>query len=261
MRSFWPEALLAVLFIAGDFLFTGTAAAAAGAAAGITAYMASVFAGRPKAVLLLEGLVLSALTLIALFTSFPGGAFTLTEVFLGVFLLVSGLKGKPALASMAGQLARGMMSAEEGSILSVFAGGAFILHGAVSTVLYAFGKGDAVVTAVLFVPVLLATGYLSGRRLREIRKHALPVLEGSGDGMVLNVGGVRMGEVRVQGEGTVAVVEVLDMEPSDLPHLERALVRLGHRAVLVTAWPHDSLLLSMNGYVSAGVNWRKMLRC
>jgi len=30
--------------------------------------------------------------------------------------------------------------------------------------------------------------------------------------------------------------------------------------VLVTSWPHDSLLLSINGYSAAGPNWRKILR-
>ncbi|MFO7626943.1 MAG: hypothetical protein R6V62_06775 [Candidatus Fermentibacteraceae bacterium] len=261
MRALWPEALLAALFLAGDLFFTGTAAAAAGASAGVIAYLASVFSGRRKTVLLLEGLVLSALTLIALVTSFPGGAFTLSEVALGTFLLVSGIRGKPALAAMAGSLARGMMSADEGSVLSTFAGGALLFHGAVSALLSVFGNGDAVISIVLIVPVVLVTGALSGRRLREIRKQSLPVLEGPDDRMVLTAGGVPLGEVRVKGEGTAAVVEVIDMEPGNLPFLENALARLGHRVVIVTTWPHDSLLLSMNGYTAAGSNWRKMLRC
>lgn len=260
MRALWPEALLAALFLAGDLFFTGTAAAAAGASAGMIAYLASAVSGRRRTVLLLEGLVLSALTLVALVTSFPGGAFTLSEVALGVFLLVSGLRGKPALTELAGSLARGMMSANEGSVLSVFVGGAFLFHGVVSALLHVFGNGASALSIALILPVVLTTGALSGRRLREIRKQSLPFLEVDDDRMVLTAGGARLGEVRVQGEGTAAVVEVVDMEPGNLPLLEKALVRLGHRSVLVTAWPHDSLLLSMSGYAAAGRNWRKILR-
>ncbi len=260
MRALWPEALLAVLFLAGDLFFAGTAAAAAGASAGVIAYLASLLSGRGKAVLLVEGLVLSVLTLTAHFTSFPGGAFTLSEVVLGAFLLVSGIRGKPALAAMAGPLARGMMSKDEVSVLTMSTGGAFLFHGVASVLLCSSGDGNPLIRTVLLVPVFLAAGALSGRRLRKIRKQALPVLEGSDDGMVLTAGGVRMGKVRVRGEGTAAVVEVIEMEPGSLPFLEKALTRLGHRAVLVTSWPHDSLLLSINGYSASGPNWRKILR-
>jgi hypothetical protein len=260
MRALWPETLLAVLFLAGDLLFTGIAAAAAGASAGVLAYLVSVLSGRPKTVLLLEGLALSAITLIALFTSFPGGAFILSELALGAFLLLSGLRGRPALTAIAGSIGRGMISEREESLLSVFAGGAFLFHGAVSAVLASFGHGEAILSIALLLPVFLTTGALSGRRLREFRKRSLPALERSDDRVFLSAGGVRLGEVRVQGDGAVAIVEVVDMEPGNLPHLEKALARLGHRSVLVTAWPHDPLLLSMNGYADAGPNWRKILR-
>ncbi len=261
MRDLWPEALLAVLFLAGDLFFSGTAAAAAGASAGVVAYLASVIAGRRKPVLLLEGFVLSSLTLIAVVTSFPGGAFALSEIALGLFLLVSGLRGKPALTAMAGSLGRGMIPEREGSILSAFAGGAFLFHGAVSAVLAVLGHGATLLNIAIMLPVFLATGALSGRRMREIRKQRLPVLEGDDDRMFLSTGGVRLGEVRLHGEGTAAVVEVVDLEPGNLPLLEKALARLGHRSVLVTVWPHDTLMLSMNGYAAAGPNWRKILRC
>lgn len=260
MRALWPEVLLAVLFLAGDLFFSGTAAVAAAASAGAIAYLASLLAGRRRTVLLLEGIILAALSLAALLTSFPGGPFILFELVLGAFLLVSGLLGKPALEAVTGSLAKGMIPSEGGSFLSAYAGGAFLFHGALSVLINVLAGADTLLCALLSLPVFVAAGVLSSRRLGRIRKLSLPVLEGAGDGMTLKAGGKRLGEVTVHGEGSAAAVAVIEMEPGNLPLLERALARLGHRAVLITAWPHDTLLLSMSGYSEAGPNWRKILR-
>lgn len=260
MRAHWPEVLLAALFLAGDLFFSGTAADAAGAAAGVIAYLASVVSGRRKAALLVEGLVLSAIAIVARLISFPGGTFTLFEVALGAFLLLSGLTGGHALEAVTGSLARGMINPDESPVLSVHAGGAFLLHGIVSVLLTMFTGTGAFLRNVLLVPLFAVAIALASRRLGKLRKLSLPALEGSEGRMILTCGGIRLGDVRVRGDGTAAAVEVLEMEPDSLPLLETALARLGHRAVLITAWPHETLLLAMNGYAESGPDWRKMLR-
>lgn len=259
--GYWPEILLAALFLLGDILFTGIASAVAGAAAGVIAYAASVLAHRRRAVLLLEGLILSALTLIAEITRFPGGALVFFELSVGLFLLVMGLGKKPALSRIAGSIVRGMLSKREEAVLSIVSGGAFLLHGAVSAVLALRGMGGTLFGIALLVPLFLAAGLVSGRILKKHTLEYLPELipGESGGSSVLSVHGSRTGTVRLIGEGTAVSVEVLDLDPDDLPLLEKALARMGYRCLIITLWSHDTLHLEMNGYARSGSHWRKML--
>lgn len=262
MAGLWPELLLALLFLVGDILFTGVKAAAAGALAGFIAFTAARIAGKRKPILLVEGLALSAVTLAAELLSFPGGALALAGIVLGAFLFVTGLRGRPALAHVAGPMVGRLISDEEGAVLSVFAGGAFLVYGAATAALSASGRGGQVSGLVLLPAVMALAGVLSGRRLRKLRERSVPRLaEPEGSGLsTLSVRGLPAGRVKVTEEGSVAVVEVHELEAESLALLEKALARAGYRSLVVTAWPHDPVHLEIGGYSGGGGHWRKVLR-
>lgn len=261
MRNFWPELLLASLFLLGD-LFLGGYAVAAGAGAGAAAFLVSLLAGKPKPSLLLEGLLLSAITLIAEVSSFPGGAFAFAEITLGLFLLVAGLRGKPALTWMAGSLGRNLLPENEGVVLSVFIGGAFLIHGGITTTLSIFGRGGMWLHLVLLAPLAALAGILAAPRLRRLRMASMPVLFPCGeDGvMALQSGGDSLGKVRLTEEGRSALVQPLELEPQHMPLLERAIAHRGFRFLSLTGWPHDELHLEIGGFIKVGDRWRKLVQ-
>lgn len=261
MGGYLPELLLAALFILGDTILKGVASAASAAVAGILAYAVSVLTGRGRIALLLEGAVLGGLTLAAHLSSFPGGALTLTEISLGVFLLVSGLTGRPALERLAGGLARGMLSKGDGAVLSLYMGGGLIAHGTLILAATAPGKdGDALL--IVLLPVFLAVAtFAARRRIGATSRCPLPRLLDVPDGgrTLLSPEGTVLGRVSVTGEGGAAVVEVRELDPVSLPSLEAALAAAGYRSLLITKWPGDVLLLEMNGYSVFPGGWLRRL--
>ncbi len=261
MRGLWPEFLLAALFILGDILFTGYMAFAAGAVAGVLAYAASFLSGRRKASLILEGLVLSSIALIAGLTAFPGGSFCLMEIAAGAYLLFSGLCGRPALARIAGPLARGMIPGNEDAVLSKYSGGAFLIHGCATVVLSLAGAGNRILILLLLVPVFSVAGVLARKRIGRAAAASLPCLleEGDSGQATLVVRGRRSGHVRVREEGSCAYVEAVELEAGDLPSLEKALAGRGFRSMVITHWPGDPIQLEINGFSGPDGNRRKRI--
>jgi hypothetical protein len=262
MGGYLPELILAALFILSDMLLRGAASAAAAAAAGVLAYTVSLMTGRGRIALLLEGLALGGLTLAARLSSFPGGALTLTEVVLGGFLLVSGIRGRPALERMAGGLARGILSKGESAVFSAYMGGGLAAHGVVTAAI-ASPREEAGILPVVLLPVFLAAAAFSARkRIGSTSRGTLPRLQEAPGGWqaLLSPEGEVLGRVSVTGEGGAAVVEVRELDPACLPALEAALTAGGYRSVLIRAWPGDALALEMNGYSLSPGGWLRRLR-
>lgn len=257
--GFLPEITLAVLFLAGDLLLEGSLGTGAGFLAGVAAFTVSVATGKPRPALLMEGLALSVLTLAAVLTSFPGGAFALAELVIGGTLLISSLAGKPILARIGGSLTRAFLTPGEAAVLSVTSGTALLIHGSFSVALALAGEEGLLIRWVPLAPILGAGVFMARRRLEEIRREESPELLEEGDGLSLFCRGSRRGRVRVREEGPLAVVDVLDLPPGELETLERALEGRGFRFLSIASWPHPPIHLQIRGYGEAGGVMRKRI--
>ena len=264
MKKLWPELLVLVLFLLGDLLWDGFASAAAGAGAGLLAFLILLAFKKKKPGLIVEGLIFGSITALGELVDYPGGTLLLMELVFAVILLVSVVSGKDIIARMAGGFGRGLFSEQQSRVLSVTLGSVFLLHSLLCTVLVLLGFFSWLAGAALFVVMYLMALRMSKAGMKSAVLDSLPMLlKENGDIYCIEVDGLVTGKIQIIEEvGSAATVEivVVETEPHKfLRQLEVALKRRGTRNLTVDSWTLDEIEMEIQGFVRFDGKWRKIL--
>ncbi len=264
MKKLWPEFLVLGLFLLGDVLWDGLASAAAGAGAGVFAYLILLFYKIRKPGLIVEGLLFGGITALGTFVAYPGGTIILMELVLGAILLVSLITGRNLIAAMAGGLGKGLFSESQYRILSIVMGSVFLLHAVVCTILALSGFLSWWIGGILFLLFYFPALGFSRSGMKKAVLKSIPELVEQNDGShVLKAEGRTSGKIRLTGEtSNTTIVQMISMElkPHEfLKQLEIAMKRRGVRGLSIDCWDTDEIELEIQGYAKINGVWKKRI--
>ncbi|MCK5785085.1 MAG: hypothetical protein KAH54_00855 [Candidatus Sabulitectum sp.] len=264
MKILWPELLVLVLFLLGDLLWDGFASAAAGAGAGLLAFLILLAFKKKKPGLIVEGLTFGGITALGEFVDYPGGTLLLMELVFAVILLVSVISGKDIISRMAGGFGRGLFSEQQSRVLSMTLGSVFLLHSLLCTILVLLGHFSWWVGSILFAVMYLLALRMSKAGMKSAILDSLPILIEEKDCFYcLKVDGLVTGRIQIieeAGATSTVGISVVETEPHKfLKQLEAALKRRGTRNLTVEGWSLDEIEMEMQGFVKFDGKWRKRL--
>ncbi|MEA3267035.1 MAG: hypothetical protein U9P42_08880 [Candidatus Fermentibacteria bacterium] len=264
MKKLWPEFLVLGLFLLGDVVWDGLASAAAGAGAGILAYLVLLFFKIKKPGLIVEGLLFGGITALGEFVDFPGGTIILMELVLGAILLVSMIIGRNLITALAGGLGKGLFSRSQYRILSMTLGSVFLLHAALSVVMALYGFLSWWSGGILFLLLYFFALGLSRSGMKNAVVKSMPELVEENEGNYrLEAEGRTSGKMRLAGESSNATtIQLISMElrPHEfLRQLEIAMKRRGVKSLAIDCWDRDEIELEIQGYVKINEVWKKRI--
>jgi len=264
VKKLWPEFLVLGLFLLGDVVWDGLISAAAGAGAGIFAYLILLFFKIKKPGLIVEGLLFGGITALGEFVDFPGGSIILMELVFGIILLSTAFFGKNIIHKMAGGLTRGLFSESQSRLLSIVLGSLLLAHSLLCTVLAVLGFLNWLVGGILFLAMYLLALRISKASMKNAVLNSLPVLVQEEDNIYrLEAGGVISGRIRLKDEtGTMVTTELMLVESKPhefLKQLEIALGRRGIRSYIIESWSWDEIELEMQGFRNINGKWIRKL--
>ncbi|MCK5841829.1 MAG: hypothetical protein KAH31_06665 [Candidatus Sabulitectum sp.] len=264
MKKLWPEFLVLGLFLLGDVLWDGLTSAAAGAGAGIFAFLILLFFKIKKPGLIVEGLLFGGITALGEFVDFPGGTVILMELVLGAILLVSMITGRNLITAMAGGLGKGLFSRSQYRILSMTLGSVFLLHGVMSVIMALYGFLNWWSGGILFLLLYSFALGISRSGMRKVVIKSMPELVEDNEGnYLLEVEGRTSGKLRLAEEtSNTTTIQLISMElrPHEfLKQLEIAMKRRGIRSLAIDCWDRDEIELEIQGYVKINEVWKKRI--
>ncbi len=257
IAAIWPELLVAVLFLAGDLIWDGTAAGVAGLAAGVLSFLALLPFHRRKPGLMVEGALFGIM-------AFLGAGLIHIEAVLGALLLLSAAFRWNLPGRMAGGMLKGILGEEGTRLMSLSMGTVFILHAGAFAVLEREGLGGTLNGAVLFAALYIPALVVTSRRLRRIPRGSRPVISALEDGTaVLLSDGSEVLSFRlcIPGERIASVEFLRPKVPGHriVGELSRALSLDGYGTMKITGWEGDALDLEMDGFRETRDGWAKRL--
>ncbi|RKZ01222.1 hypothetical protein DRQ21_11075 [Candidatus Fermentibacteria bacterium] len=265
MKTLWPEFLVLALFLTGDLFWNGYASAAAGAAAGLFAFVILLAFKKNRPGLIVEGFVFGGITALGEAVNYPGGTLILMELVFAVVLLVSVITGGDIISHLTGGIGRGLFSRRQSQILSTTLGAAFLLHSVVCTVLAMFGNLELWSGGILFAAVYLLSLRASRSKMKKAVLETLPLLVEEQDGVyrVEKLGAIT-GRIRlIERTGAFFSAEIVSINTEQyefLKQLETIAAGMGKPGISLGNWTGDEIELEMRGYTPTGENWRKRLR-
>ncbi|MCK5035985.1 MAG: hypothetical protein KAS73_08855 [Candidatus Sabulitectum sp.] len=264
MKKLWPEFLVLGLFLLGDVLWDGLISAAAGAGAGIFAFLILLFFKIKKPGLIVEGLLFGGITALGEFVDFPGGTIILMELVLGAILLVSMIIGRNLITAMAGGLGKGLFSKSQYRILSMTLGSVFLLHAVLSVIMALCGFLNWWSGGILFLLLYFFALGLSRSGMKKAVMKSMPELVEENEGIYrLEAEGRTSGKMYLTGEtSNTTTIQIISMElrPHEfLKQLEMAMKRRGVRGLSIDCWDGDEIELEIQGYVNINEVWKKRI--
>jgi len=257
ISAIWPELLVAVLFLAGDLIWDGTAAGIAGAAAGVISFLALLPFRRRKPGLIAEGALFGIM-------AFLGAGLIHAEALLGALLLLSAAFRWNLPGRVAGGMLKGILGEDGTRLFSLFMGAVFMLHAGAYVLLERAGLGGTLNGAILFAALYLPALAVTSRRVRKITQYSRPVVSVMEDGTaVLLSDGSELLSLRLRRQGErIAAVEFLSPKvPGSriIVELSKALSLDGYEMMTITQWEGDPLDLEMDGFSETPQGWIKRL--
>ncbi len=262
MKNYWPELLVLVLFLLGDFVWNGFASALAGVGAGLLAFVILLFFKKKKPALIVEGLLFGGITALGEFFYYPGGNLLLMELVFGVVLITASFLGKDVFSIIAGGFGKGLFSKQQSTILSKTLGSVLLIHASLCTLLALGGYLSWWSGGVLFILIYMIALRKSRMKMKNAAQSSLPVLVEETKGLYrLEKQGTICGCLRlITEDGIIGDAEVVTLEIA--PHeficiLEDAFRKRGFRGIAIDTWPYDEIELEMKGYLLLDGKWRK----